>query len=52
MRKQIDLDEKTIKALKKLAEKDKRKLKPFIEKILIDYANIESMPHFGKPGKN
>jgi len=37
-RKNIDLPEKVINDLQKLAEKDKRKLKPFIELILTKYS--------------
>lgn len=35
MRKEIDLPETTINKLQKLADKDGRKLKPYMERILI-----------------
>lgn len=38
MKKLIDLSLKTIKKLQKLADKDKRKLKPYIEKVLDEHA--------------
>lgn len=38
-RKEVNLSKKTLKKLQKLADEDKRKLKPFMEKILEDYAD-------------
>lgn len=37
-RKEIELPPGTITTLKKLAEKENQMLKPFMEKILMDYA--------------
>ena len=37
-RKEILLDEKIIKVLQKLAKADNRKLKPYMEKVLIEHA--------------
>lgn len=38
MRKEINLDKEVIKKLKKLAKADRRLLKPYMEKILIEHA--------------
>jgi len=37
-RKEVVLDEKTVKALEKLAKADNRKLKPYMEKVLIEHS--------------
>lgn len=37
-RKEIVLDVKTIKTLQKLAKADNRKLKPYMEKVLMQHA--------------
>ena len=47
IRKDVDLTPKTIKKLKKLANKDKRKLKPYMEKVLEDHSEHEH-PDYGK----
>lgn len=39
VKKLIDLSIQTIKKLQKLADKDRRKVKPYIEKVLEDHAN-------------
>ncbi len=39
MRKEIDLSELTLKKLQKLADQDGRKLKPYLERVLILHAN-------------
>jgi hypothetical protein len=44
MRKEVNLDAKTIKALEKLAKTDNRKLKPYMEKVLIEHADKNSNP--------
>ena len=36
-RKEVHLDPKTVKALEKLAKQDNRKLKPYLEKVLIEH---------------
>ena len=41
-RKEVVLDQKTIKALEKLAKADNRKLKPYMEKVLIEHADNNS----------
>jgi mRNA-degrading endonuclease RelE of RelBE toxin-antitoxin system len=38
IRKDVDLTPKTIKKLQKLADDDKRKLKPYMEKVLEDHS--------------
>jgi mRNA-degrading endonuclease RelE of RelBE toxin-antitoxin system len=38
-RKEVDLSDKTIKRLQKLADKDKRKLKPYMEKVLDEHSD-------------
>lgn len=43
-RKEIHLEEKTVKALTKLAKADNRKLKPYMEKILSDHAEQSNAP--------
>lgn len=43
-RKEIDLPTKAIKALQALAEKDNRKLKPFMEMVLVDYSEKKQAP--------
>jgi mRNA-degrading endonuclease RelE of RelBE toxin-antitoxin system len=37
-RKEVNLSNKTIKKLQKLADADKRKLKPYMEKVLEDHS--------------
>jgi macrodomain Ter protein organizer (MatP/YcbG family) len=37
-RKNIDLEQSVIKDLQKLADKENNKLKPYIEKVLIDHS--------------
>jgi hypothetical protein len=39
VRKDVDLDPSTIVKLQKLADKDQRKLKPYMEKVLNDHSN-------------
>lgn len=39
VRKDVDLTTETIGHLQKLAEKDKRKLKPYMEKVLEDHVD-------------
>lgn len=46
MKKLIDLPEDIVKAIEKLAEKDRRLTKNYIEKIIIDF--IEKMRETGK----
>lgn len=41
IRKDIDLTPKTIKKLQKLADADKRKLKPYMEKVLEDHSESQ-----------
>jgi len=41
MRKDINLSEEVIKKLQKLADKDDRKLKPYMEKVLKDHTEIK-----------
>jgi len=41
IRKDIDLLPTTIIELQKLADKDKRKLKPYMEKVLEDHVDTE-----------
>jgi len=41
-RKEVELSPKTIRELQKLADKDKRKLKPYMEKVLEDH--VERQP--------
>jgi len=43
-RKQVELSTKIVKVLQKLADSDKRKLKPFMEKVLEDYAKNNAVP--------
>jgi len=38
-RKLIDIPGKELKILEKLAAKERMKVKPFLEKVLIEYAN-------------
>ena len=38
MRKEVHLNKKVIKRLEKLAKTDKRKLKPYMEKVLIEHS--------------
>lgn len=40
VRKDIDLSPKTIQELQKLADSDKRKLKPYMEKVLEDHVEL------------
>jgi len=40
-RKEVNLSDKTIKRLQKLADKDKRKLKPYMEKVLDDHSHSD-----------
>jgi mRNA-degrading endonuclease RelE of RelBE toxin-antitoxin system len=40
-RKEVNLSEKTINKLQKLADKDKRKLKPYMEKVLEDHSDTK-----------
>lgn len=41
MRKNIDLPDKTIKQLERMAKSQRMKVKPFMEKLLIDTVAIE-----------
>ena len=41
MRKNIDIPEKNIKLLEKMAASMRMKVKPFMEKMLIDFSEIE-----------
>lgn len=41
VRKDVDLTPKVIKALQKLADQDKRKLKPYMEKVLEDHVTLK-----------
>jgi hypothetical protein len=43
-RKDIDLYPKTIQELQKLADSDKRKLKPYMEKVLEDHVDLKKKP--------
>ena len=46
-RKEINLSPKTIKRLQKLADADKRKLKPYMEKILENHSTNPIDPSYG-----
>lgn len=39
VRKDVDLNPKTIKRLQKMADNDRRKLKPYMEKVLDNHAD-------------
>lgn len=41
VRKNIDLSQQAVKKLQKLADKDRRKLKPYMEKVLEDHADLK-----------
>ncbi len=44
IRKGIQLHPKTIQELQKLADSDKRKLKPYMEKVLEDHVELKKKP--------
>lgn len=51
-RKEVNLSNKTITKLQRLAEKDKRKLKPYMEKVLDEHATNPNPNEKNDSGRN